>query len=92
MTKENRKVLRENLGIIIPKYALNEVLLTSFFMPKEAVLIMARKMGIFLYQNHNRGSLFETTKQEGMRLRNPGYDEKWFSNNKKAKVWEKEFP
>jgi len=88
---EDRKFPRENLGTIIPEYGLHKVLLTACFMPKEAVFLMARKMGIFIYHNYNRGPLFERVKEEWLLLRRPVYDQKWFSGNKKVKAWEKEF-
>lgn len=86
---KDRKVRREYLGTIIPQYSLNKVLLTSFFIPKETVLIIVRQMCLFLY--YECGALFKSAELEWEKLRFPSYDEQWFAGNVKAEQWEKEF-
>ncbi len=86
---KDRKILRENLGKVCPKYSFNKVLLTAFFMPKEAVLVMVRQMSLFIYTNCR--SLYDPVKAEWAKLRFPQYDECWFLGNAKAKEWEKDF-
>ena len=86
---KDRKISRENLGKVCSRYSLNKVLLTAFFMPKEAVLVIVRQMCLFIYVNCT--NLFEAVKAEWAKIRLPQYDERWFLGNEKANEWEKEF-
>lgn len=86
---EDRKVARKNLASIAPQYGLDKILLTAFFMQKEAVLVMARQMCMYLYRNNS--TFFPLAQEEWERMRIPKYDTCWFSEKGKIRLWEREF-
>lgn len=78
--------------------------LNSFFMPKEAALIMVRRMFIYFYKRSipmaDGGADFSYQKFWAMarlvetewgNLLSPEYDSSWFLGGLKADVWEQEF-
>lgn len=86
---ENNKIPEEYLGKIICRSLTDKTLLTVYFVQKEAVLMMVRQMGIYIYKNCKH--LFPSVREEWSRLRFQKYDSAWFVQNSKVTLWEREF-
>lgn len=86
---KDKTIQRTILGRIIPRYSGDQVLLTAFFLPKEAVLQMARKMCQFMICNY--GEMADPAKSAWSMLMFPENDSDWFAGNRKANIWNAEF-
>lgn len=80
------------------------ILLRSFFMPKEAALIMVRRMFIYFYKRsipmadgrtnfsyQNFRTMARLVETEWGKLLYPEYDSSWLLGGRKTDVWEQEF-
>ncbi len=100
-----KKVKRSILGDVSADYSDDgAILLRSFFMPKEAALIMVRRMFIYFYKRSipmaDGGANFSYQRFRAMarlveaewgKLLYPEYDSSWFLGGLKSDVWEQEF-